>query len=130
MKTITLIFALVLSGSAYAQTAQVKDIDASQEGSTTIEITKNKKAITNEKRWEVQDGTADVEGDSAATAKEAKAEWVKKCSEWKKEFREQYKDDKENKVLNTNCGSASCGGEVGQKVCTSKATYKLKTLMN
>lgn len=126
MKTIAMMFTLVLAGTAHAQTVNVKDLDASQDSSTTIEIKKNKETKV-ENKWEVQDGTADVEGESAATGKEAKAAWTKACTEWKKEFRA---DNKENKIVSMSCGSASCSGDAGAKVCTSKATYKIKTLIN
>ena len=129
MKMISLLAATILSGSVYAQTANVKDIDASQDSSTTIEITKNKKTAAQQK-WEIQEMTATVEGDDGATAKEAKAEWKKKCKEWQSEIKEQYKDDKENKLVGRpDCGSMSCGGEAGSKVCTSEGKYKVKSLM-
>lgn len=127
MKALILVFALALTNSAFAQTVNMKDMDASKEGTTTIEIRKGNEATAAANKWEVQEGTSEVEGDSAATSKEAKAEWSKKCTEWKKEFRA---DNKDNKILSMSCGSASCGGEVGQKVCTSKATYKIKTQIN
>jgi hypothetical protein len=75
-------------------------------------------------KWEVQDGQADIEGESSATAGDAKKAWQKACADWKKEMKE---DNKENKIINLNCGTAACSGEVGSKVCTSKGTYKLKT---
>lgn len=117
----------LFSAWAMAQSVDVKKIDADEEGSTTIRIEKNKNpnaitATTN--KWELQDGTADVEGEASASAKDAKKAWLKACNEWKKEFRE---DNKENKVLNLNCGVSNCGGEAGSKICSSKATYKIKT---
>ncbi len=128
MKAFTLIFTLVFAGALHAQNVDVKDVTAGDEETTTIEIKKGKKAETKvENKWEVQDGTADVEGESGATNKDAKASWTKKCDEWKKEFRA---DNKENKILSMACGTASCGGDAGSKVCTSKATYKIKTQIN
>lgn len=128
MRLIALLPFMAVSTLALAQTANIKDIDASQDSSTTIEITKNKKTSAQQK-WEVQDMTATVEGEAAATAKEAKAEWSKKCKEWKAELKDQYKEDKENKLMSSDCGSASCGGEAGSKVCTSEGKYKIKSLM-
>jgi hypothetical protein len=129
MKLIAVLSALILSSLAYAQTATVKDIDASEDSSTTIEITKNKKTGAQQK-WEIQEMSSTVEGDDAATAKEAKTEWKKKCKEWQTEIKEQYKDDKENKLVGRpDCGSMSCGGEAGSKVCTSEGKYKVKSLM-
>ncbi len=109
-----------------AQTIDVNNVDANSEGSTTIEITKNKKdsATAAAPKWEVQDGEADVEGESSATGRDAKAAWKKACKDWKTEIRN---DNKENKVLSLNCGTVSCGGDAGSKVCSSKATYKIKT---
>lgn len=132
MKESLLILTLFFSTLLTAQTVDIKDATAGDEETTTIEIKKGKKSETKaetkpENKWEVQDGTADVEGESAATNKEAKASWSKACTEWKKEFRT---DNKDNKILSMACGSASCGGDAGSKVCTSKATYKIKTLMN
>ena len=72
----------------------------------------------------MQEGTSDIEGDASATAKDAKAAWKSACEKWKKEFRD---DNKDNKVLNTSCGTADCGGEAGSKICSSKASYKIKT---
>lgn len=128
MKALALVYTLVFAGALGAQTVDVKDATAGDEETTTIEIKKGKKSETKtDNKWEVQDGTADVEGESGATNKEAKAAWTKACNQWKKDFRA---DNKDNKILNVSCGTASCGGEVGSKVCTSKATYKIKTQMN
>lgn len=131
MKSLALIFALVLSGSAYAQKVDMKDLDASEDSTTTIEIKKNKKEEIKkaDAKWEIQNGEADVEGESSATPKEAKAAWKKACKEWEKDFRTENKENG-NIVVATNCGIANCGGEAGQKVCTSKATYKVKTAIN
>jgi len=128
MKMFALVFTLVFAGLSHAQTVDVKDATAGDEETTTIEIKKGKKTETKiENKWEVQEGTADVEGESAATNKEAKAAWTKACDSWKKEFRG---DNKDNKILSMSCGTASCGGDAGSKVCTSKASYKVKTQMN
>ena len=124
MKTFSLLLASLFAGTLSAQEVEVKKIDASQEGSTTIEIKKGSKEAPAGAKWMVQDGEADVEGASGATTKDAKAEWTKACADWKKEMRE---DNKENKILNLNCGKATCGGDAGNKVCASKATYKIKT---
>lgn len=128
MKSTILILAL-LSPLAFAQTVNVKDIDAGQEGSTTIKIEKNKPddIKKSEVQWEVTDGQADLEGDSGATNKDAKANWKTACNDWKKEIRQ---DNKDSKVLSINCGSVTCSGDAGNKVCSSKATYKIKTRLN
>lgn len=126
-----LTFILVFSGYVQAQTMDIKDIKTDGNETTTIEIKKGKKEETkpteNLNKWEVVEGSADIEGEAAATNKEAKAAWNKACKEWKSEFRA---DNKENKIVSMACGSANCGGDAGSKVCTSKASYKIKTLAN
>lgn len=121
-------FTLFFAGLIHAQAIDVRDVRPDNAESTVIEITKGKKSeLKTDNKWEVQEGTADVEGESGATNKDAKAAWTKACNDWKKEFRT---DNKENKILSMGCGTASCGGDVGAKVCTSKAAYKVKTLIN
>lgn len=133
MKTFSLIATLFLSVSAFAQSVDIKDTntDNMAEGTTTtIEIKKGKTGTVptaTEKTWEITDGEADVEGEAAATNKDAKAQWKKACDDWKKELRADHKDPKESKIMSLNCGRMECGGDAGQKICTSKATYKIKT---
>lgn len=128
MKTAILAAIMILGVNAFAQTSGV-NLNEIDEGTTNIEIKKTKgdKAVIGEPLWEVTDGSAELEGESGATNKDAKDAWKKACNDWKKEFRA---DNKDNKIINMNCGSSTCGGEVGSKVCTSKATYKVKTKLN
>jgi hypothetical protein len=118
----------LLGTGAAAQTVDAGKIDTEHEGTTTIQIKKSKNdeapIVTQKTKWETQDGSADIEGEASATARDAKKAWQKACADWKKEIRD---DNKENKVLNVNCGISNCGGEAGSKICTSKATYKIKT---
>ncbi len=117
---------------SFAQTVDVNNINADKDGTTTIEIHKGERkaeapapTVSEAKpKWEVQDGSADVDGEASATAKDAKQAWRQACADWKKEFREA---NRENKIVNMNCGTSSCSGEAGSKVCSSKATYKVKT---
>ena len=104
-------------------------INTENEGTTTIRIEKGPNATHTslpaaQRKWEVQDGEVDVEGEASATAKDAKKAWQKACADWKKEIRD---ENKENKVVSLNCGSANCSGEAGSKICASKAIYKIKT---
>lgn len=126
-----LILALAFgSGAALAQTVDIKDVAApAGDETTTIEIKKGKadELKKEEALWEVQDGTSDLEGETSATAKDAKAAWKKACEDWKKEFRN---DNKDNKILNISCGTPTCGGDAGNKTCSSQATYKIKTKLN
>ena len=123
---------LILSTTSFAQTMKMDEIKTDEESTTTIEIKKGRPgsapaAKPGEPLWEITDGSADLEGEPAATAKDARSTWKKSCEDWKKEFRT---DNKENKILAINCGTASCGGDAGSKTCTSKATYKIKTRLN
>ena len=124
MKPMIFLCSLMFSIFAGAQQIDVKGVDAGNEGSTTIEIKKNAKDAPTKATWETNDGQADVEGEASATAKDAKKAWKTACAEWKKEMKE---SNKENKIINLNCGTASCGGDAGSKVCTSTATYKIKS---
>lgn len=129
MKYALLVLSLV-GYTAFAESIDVKGVttDAAAESSTTIEIKKGKPGTAkSDAQWEVTDGQADVEGESGATMKDARSNWKKSCDDWKKEIRE---DNKENKVISLNCGTMSCGGEAGHKSCTSKASFKIKTRIN
>lgn len=121
-----LMFLLVLvPGLALAQKV---DLDKMEDGTTTYEISKNKKSDAKcDPQWEIQDGSADVSGEAALLQKEANESWKKACDEWKKEFRA---DNKENKVINMSCGKPECTSDAAGKTCSSKATYKIKTKMN
>lgn len=117
---------------SWAETVDVKGVEPSgaDGDTTTIEIRKGKKAeeaLKGDKAWEITEGTADISGDSGATAQDAKANWNKACNEWKKEFRS---DNKDNKIISMNCGKHECGGEAGNRTCTSTANYKIKTKVN
>ena len=125
-----LALAVSLSCSVYAETVDIKDVNTQgdEATSTTIEIKKGKlDQVKSSNQWEVTDGSAEVEGESGPTQKDARANWRKSCADWKKELRE---DNKENKVISLNCGTMSCTGEAGNKTCTSKATFKIKTRVN
>lgn len=122
--------ALLVPTMALAQSVNVKDVDAGgEEGTTTIQIKKTKgaEAAKAEALWEIADGSADIEGEPAAMNKEARATWKTACDAWKKEFRT---DNKENKIISMSCGTPACAGDAGNKICTSKATYKIKTKLS
>lgn len=127
MKTI-LFTVLLLPIAVFAQKIDLKDVDADSE-STTIEISKGgkKKAEDAQKctpNWEITEGSADVEGEGANMMGEAKKNYKKACENWKKEFRA---DNKDNKIISMSCGTQNCNSEAMEKVCTSRASYKIKT---
>lgn len=129
MKTIIFLIAL-FPAIVFAQKIDLKDVDADSE-STTIEISKGKKKqatqdddVKCKANWEITEGSTDLAGDGANMMGEAKKNLKKACDDWKKEFRQ---DNKENKIITMSCGTPSCNSEAMEKVCSSKATYKIKT---
>lgn len=126
MKTI-ITFLLLIPNLVFAQKVDVKDLDSSDSENTTIEISKGKKKSSAEALWEVADGSSDITGEPSLMAKEANQSWKKACDDWKKEFRN---DNKENKIINMSCGKPDCTSDAAGKVCSSKATYKIKTKLN
>ena len=131
MKMVMFFAVSAFTSLAWAETVDIKDVSTTpsdEASTTTIEIKKAKPGtVGTTNQWEVTDGNADVEGEAGATQKDAKANWKKSCADWKKEIREENKD---NKVISLNCASMACSGEAGSKICTSKATYKIKTKVN
>ena len=119
------IFALFLILAPGLASAQKVDLDKMDDGTTTYEISKNKKNPNCEPLWEVVDGTADVIGEPTVMLKEANASWKKSCDTWMKQFRADNKD-----IISVSCGKADCTTDAGGKVCVSKASYKIKTRLN
>lgn len=126
MKTI-LFLMLLLPVAVFAQKIDLKDVDADSE-STTIEISKGGKKKEDAQKctanWEITEGSADVEGEGATLMTEAKKNHKKACKDWEKEFRA---DNKENKIISVSCGAQNCNSEAMEKVCSSRASYKIKT---
>ena len=133
-----LISSLAFAFAALAESVDVKDVDTS-EGSTTIEIHKNKRkeaVPAPDAPAEVKAGgatvhaeTMDVEGDPAPLASEARKNWKDACSKQEKKAKDEGKESGDI-VFGWNCGKASCSGDAGNKVCNSTATYKVKTKNN
>lgn len=115
---------LTLSLPAFAQSVDIKDVPTSSDDSTTIEITKGKTSKSSEPTWEIVEGSAPIEGDPSAMNKDARTSWQKACDDWKKELRE---DNKENRIISVNCGKPNCSGTAGNKICSSEGSYKIKT---
>lgn len=123
---------LGLNNTTFAQTVDIKGVDAGAKGDTDdmtlIQIQKGKAAKTIDKpKFEITEGTEDVIGDGAVLSKPAKDNWKKACNEWKAELKE---NNKGNQVLSSNCGPVNCGSEGNETICRSKATYKLKVRMD
>jgi hypothetical protein len=108
-----------------AQKASVGDIPVSE--NTTISIKKGD-ATKGDRLFEVVEGTAQITGEASVLAKEARQSWKQACQDWKKEMKEL---NQENKILSLDCGKVECAMEGSQgQVCSSQASYKLKTKVN
>ncbi len=137
MKTLKLTSALIVaisinsSSTLRAQTADIKlkDIPANANEETTISIKKGPTATTPapattaKVKYEIISEQEDLEGDDFYNLKDALQSWKLACDEWKKEFREQ---NKENKILYISCGNKQKVREEGKFQYRSKASYKIK----
>ncbi len=65
----------------------------------------------------------DIRSDTTALASEANASWKRECDKWKADLKKEHGTN----VMNINCGSPVCSGDVGEKSCVSKGTYTVKT---
>ncbi len=101
----------------------VNKVDTSQD--TTISIKKGSSATEAKKKYSIVEDTHDVVGDKDVVGKAAEKNWKAACTEWKKEFRD---DNKDNKIISTTCGRMACAKEGVETTCQSKAKYKIKTL--
>lgn len=109
-----------------AQKTAVTDIPTNEE--TTISIRKGDSVSKGDRLFEIVSGSAEIEGDPSVLIKEARGSWKKACADWKKELKELNKD---NKIISMDCGKMSCvsSGAEGH-VCSSSASFKVKTKMN
>lgn len=121
------VLALILAFSLQTFAQEVK-VDASKDQeNTTIEIRKGSNSSSvNKKKYEISEGNETVTGDGDVLQKNAKDNWKKACNEWKKETRENNKD---NKIISINCGTMTCLKEGVESVCKSTASYKVRVLL-
>lgn len=124
-KLILVAVALAFSTNLKAEEVGVSlnKVDTTQD--TTISIKKGSSATEAKKKYTVVEDTHDVVGDKDVVAKSAEKNWKAACTEWKKEFRE---DNKDNKIISITCGRMSCSKEGVESTCQSTGKYKIKTL--
>lgn len=124
MKKLIFLFAVCVSLVAQSEEVGVKvdKVDTSQD--TTISIKKGSSSDS-KKKYSVVEGEHEVVGDKDVVAKNAEKNWKKECTDWKKEFRE---DNKENKIISLTCGRMVCEKVGVESTCQSQAKYKIKTL--
>lgn len=115
-----LIFSISLPLSTLAQTAAIRDIPA--DGDTNINISKGK---NNQRNYEITEGHEDISGDPQILSKDARDSWKTACADWKKETKENNKD---NQVIALSCGSPVCEKKDATEItCVSNGTSKIKT---
>jgi hypothetical protein len=124
MKTLISIIAILISVHVQAEDVGVSvgKIDTSQD--TTISIKKGSNTDA-KKKYSVVEGEHEVVGDKDVVAKSAEKNWKTACTEWKKEFRE---DNKDNKIISVTCGRMVCEKVGVESTCQSQAKFKIKTL--
>lgn len=122
MKKIISAGLLIFVTTAYAQEVSVNKVEANQD--TTISIKKGS-SVEPKRKYSIVEGNHDLAGDKDVVAKSAEKNWKAACAEWKKEFRE---DNKDNKIISIVCGSMKCEKEGVETTCRSLAKYKIKTL--
>ncbi len=120
-KLVLTILTIALAHTAHAEEVGVK-VDTSQD--TTISVKKGPQADA-KKKYSVVEGEHEVVGDKDVIAKSAEKNWKLACTEWKKEFRQ---DNKDNKIISVVCGRMVCDKEGVESTCKSQAKYKIKTL--
>jgi hypothetical protein len=123
MKKLLLIAGLIFATTIFAEEVSVGKVDTSQD--TTISIKKGANATEAKKKYSLVEGEHEVVGDKDVVAKSAEKNWKAACTEWKKEFRE---DNKDNKIISIVCGRMVCEKVGVETTCQSKAKYKIKTL--
>ncbi len=122
MKKIISAFFMMAALSVNAQEVSVNKVEANQD--TTISIKKGS-SVEPKRKYSIVEGNHDLAGDKDVVAKSAEKNWKAACTEWKKEFRE---DNKDNKIISIVCGSMKCEKEGVETTCRSLAKYKIKTL--
>lgn len=121
----SILLPLLMSLSMSAQKVGVKIDDAAASSEeTTITV---KKGANAEVKYEISEGTDELQGDPAPLQKEARQTWKKSCDEWKKELKELNKD---NQILSMTCGTPSCTTSSMETVCKSTTKHKIKVRIN
>lgn len=128
MKKIILCAVLILTQLAAASEIGVKvdKINTNEsDQATTISIQKGNSS-KNSKKYTISEGQQEIIGDNDVVRKSSEISWKAECAGWKKEFRN---DNKDNKIITLSCGKMECAKTGVETTCTSLAKYKLKTLI-
>jgi hypothetical protein len=114
---------LIISGLQFVSADEVGvKVDTNQD--TTISVKKGSTS-SGQKKYSIVEGGHELIGDIDVVAKSAQNNWKSACSDWKKEFRQ---DNKDNKIISVVCGRMACEKVGVETTCRSEAKYKIKTL--
>ena len=114
MKKLILLSIMVITQFAWAEEVGVK-VDQIKKGDSA----------SAKKKYVLTEGEEDISGDKDVIKKKAENNWKAACAEWKKDFRN---DNKDNKIVSINCGKMTCTKEGVESTCVSKATHKVRVL--
>lgn len=118
-----ILLASLMALSTYAQDVGVKVNSKSTDENTTISIKRGDSG--SKKKYTISEGEDDISGDKDVLKKIAEKNWRKACDSWKAELKE---NNKENRIISSNCGAMSCSKDGVESTCHSKATYKIRVL--
>lgn len=114
----------LIAATSHAQSVDVNGVNTSE--NTTIEIKKGSSSGVNKKKYEINEGTDEVAGDTEVLLKTAQNSYKQACKDWKAEIKE---GNKENKVISISCGTMRCSKEGVESLCKSTGTYKVRVLV-
>ncbi len=118
-----LIGLFLISNLALAQEVGVKVNGSNSAEDTTISIKKG--AATAKKKYVISEGQDDISGEKDVLKKTAERNWKKVCDDWKAELKE---NNKNHNLISSTCGVMTCIKEGVESSCTSKGSYKIRTL--
>ena len=118
-----MVLAIVMTASAHAENIGLKVESTNTDADTTISIKKGDSG--SKKKYTISEGENEISGDKDVLKKTAEKNWRKACDAWKSEMKE---NNKENRIISSNCGVMNCSKEGVESSCSSKATYKVRVL--
>lgn len=125
MTRILFTIGFLVSFVAIAETVDVtiKDVETKQSDGALVIRKEPINGLLTPPQFEITQGDEEIVADSAPLLNQARGNWKKSCADWKKEMKENNKD---NQVISLNCGSMECSTAAAESTCKSKATYKIK----
>lgn len=124
MKKLILLSIMIATSTLWAEEnvgVKVDQINTNQD--TTISIKKGESVA--KKKYVLTEGEEEISGEKDVIKKKAEKNWLTACNEWKKDFRN---DNKDNKIVSLNCGKMICTKEGVESTCVSKAIHKVRVL--